>query len=380
MTIVSSQPYFSQGIIKGRNPQKLNALMSKARKMQAQGLPYIHSLHHLALLTNTTVDYLNTIVCRAYDDYTSYRIQKRSGGSRFINAPSDELKLLQRWINNNILYNVPSHWCCFSYHKNASIIDCAQRHCQSKWLIKLDIENFFDTINEVQVYETFHSLGYKPMIAFFLARICTYEPNWISTDKKYWVSYNTNSDELPYSKKNIKYFGRVPQGAPTSPIISNMVMFSLDDEISNLIQNKGGIYTRYSDDIFVSFSQPNFNRNDVSKVIGKIFQKSKRYGYKINKTKIKVLPPGSKKIILGLNVNQRKPELTKEYKNRIESHLYGMSKFGISNHAQHRKFDSIFSMIEHIKGLINYARQISPKYGTSKYTELSDILMKEGLS
>lgn len=354
--------------------------MAQAHKLECLGIPYIHSFLHFAHLTKFPESYLRSVVNRHNASYTSYAIPKRSGGSRYLQIPSDELKGLQRWINCEILYRLPVHSSCYSYHKNSSIVQCAEKHCSSKWLIKLDIENFFDTINEVEVYKVFRKIGYKPLIAFGLARICTYQPISVLQNKKNWVQFNKNSDEMPFQKKHIRHFGRVPQGAPTSPMLSNLVLADLDEKLSSYAQKRGGIYTRYADDLFISFSQNNFDRQQASQVIGSVLGHVKSYGYNLKKSKIKVIPPGSNKVILGLSVNDKQVRLTKQYRQKINSHIYGIVKFGVDKHAIHRGFDSVFGMIDHVFGLINYAKTVEPDFGHTKYQELRDSLRSSGLS
>lgn len=379
MTIVSTHSYFNAGLEKGRSQQHLQDLMSKAHHMQRWGTPYIHSIVHLSHLSNSRVELIKSIVDRKEDFYTAYTIPKRSGGSRFIHAPNAELKSLQRWINTEILYRLPVHNCCFSYHRDSSIIDCAKKHCASRWLIKFDIENFFHTIKEVDVYKVFRMYGYKPLISFMLARICTYQPKSVIENKLNWILFNTKSDDLVYSKKHVNFFGRVPQGAPTSPMLSNLVLRELDETLNQYAQKRGGIYSRYADDMFISFSQDNFDRKQASQVIGRVFTHVREYGYNLNKTKIKVIPPGQNKVILGLNVNGRDVLLTREFKQRIESHIYGIKRFGVKEHMKYRGFNSIYGMIEHIFGLINYARQVDFSYGEIKHIELTEQLQATGL-
>ncbi|MEZ8037035.1 reverse transcriptase domain-containing protein [Vibrio crassostreae] len=380
MTIVSTHPYLRKGLEKGRSQQALYSLMAQAHKLEFLGIPYIHSFLHFAHLTKFPESYLRSVVNRHNASYTSYAIPKRSGGSRYLQIPSDELKGLQRWINCEILNRLPVHSSCYSYHKNSSIVQCAEKHCSSKWLIKLDIENFFDTINEVEVYKVFRKIGYKPLIAFGLARICTYQPISVLQNKKNWVQFNKNSDEMPFQKKHIRHFGRVPQGAPTSPMLSNLVLADLDEKLSSYAQKRGGIYTRYADDLFISFSQNNFDRQQASQVIGSVLGHVKSYGYNLKKSKIKVIPPGSNKVILGLSVNDKQVRLTKQYRQKINSHIYGIVKFGVDKHAIHRGFDSVFGMIDHVFGLINYAKTVEPDFGHTKYQELQDSLRSSGLS
>ncbi|EGQ9186045.1 RNA-directed DNA polymerase [Vibrio parahaemolyticus] len=379
LTIVSTHSYFQGGIKKGHSAKHLYSLMSKAHKLECYDIPYVHSIYHLAMLSRLPVHLLHSFTDRKSIHYTSYSIPKRSGGCRFLHAPSDELKSAQRWINDKILSQLPVHSSCYSYHSKGSILECAQKHCSSKWLIKLDIENFFDEISEVDVYKVFRTIGYKPMVAFILARICTYEPYTVRNNKHSWVQYNKNSDDLPYGKKHIKLFGRVPQGAPTSPMLSNLVLYKLDEKLSHFAQSRGGIYSRYADDLFISFGSDDFDRTKASQVIGSCLSSVRSYGYKLNRTKIKVVPPGSNKVVLGLNVNGDEVRLTKTYKKKIESHIYGIKKFGIDKHALHRGFDSVFSMIDHIIGLINHAKRVEPEFGADKHVEFQRILTNLGL-
>lgn len=379
MTIVPSHLYYLEGVKKGRSPSLLKSLAVKASFLSHKNLPYIHDLKHLSLLIGCSQTHLNALIKRNYTGYKFYTIPKHSGGVRFINSPDERLKKIQRWINFNILNEAEVHPSCYSFHRKSSVKNCAEKHCGSKWLIKIDIENFFEMVSEVEVYKQFRRLGYKPIVSFALSRICTYEPVHLVNFQSRWINYNTRTDDLPFSRRGIKYFGRLPQGSPTSPMLSNLALSSLDERIMRLVRNRTGIYTRYADDIFISFSEACVDRDYLRQIIGKLKCYLHDFGYRANKTKIKIIPPRSKKVILGLIIGEEKVFLQKEYKDNIESHIYGMKKFGLLAHSKFRGFNSILGMIDHVNGKINYASYIDPIYGDKLKKEMKYIVSINGL-
>lgn len=380
MTIVPSHLYFICGIKAKKEPAILKSLMAKSSKFHDHGLTYIHSIKHLSKLISTEENYLKAVILRTISDYDHYSIPKKSGGSRFISAPRDELKKIQHWINFNVLKNLTPHPCCYSYHRKASIYKCAEIHCSSKWLLKLDIETFFDMTSEVNIYKQFTSIGYSPIVSFALARICTYQPKKLTTHQKAWKLHTRVNREEPFSRNSISYIGRLPQGSPTSPMLSNMAFYNLDEKINLLIKSYGGLYSRYADDIFISFSNADVNRLLISKLVGRLINYLKNEGYKLNKTKIKLSPPGVRKIVLGLNVDSDTPKLSKEFKRSIDSHIYALKKYGPKLHAVERNFQSVFGMLEHIKGKIFFARSISREYGDKKLNEFYNALEVHGFN
>ncbi|MBH3156697.1 RNA-directed DNA polymerase [Serratia ureilytica] len=380
MTIVPSHLYYLEGIQARRTPSVLSAVMAKSARFHIDGITYIHNLQHLVKLSLIDKKYLNDLILRKTHDYEHFSIKKKSGGHRYISAPKEDLKRLQQWVNFYVLKNLSPHSCCYSYHKNSSIYKCALAHCSSKWLIKLDIENFFDMTSELSVYKQFKSIGYSPIVSFALTRICTYQPKFLTNNHDRWILYKRKNKDFIYPREGIKYIGRLPQGAPTSPMLSNMVFYKTDELIYNFIKKKGGIYTRYADDIFISFSEEGFTRDDVSNIIGRIMGYLKSNGYSLNKTKIKISPPGTRKTILSFNVNESTPKLSKEFKKSIESHLYALNTFGPVLHAQHRGFDSVYGMLEHIKGKIFFAKSVHLEYGIACFNEFNSALEKHGFN
>ena len=164
---------------------------------------------------------------RGYE-YASFSIPKRRGGSRTIEAPNDRLKALQRRILHRLLNPLPMHPAATGFVRGRSIVDNARPHVGRGVVINLDLADFFPSIAAERVVAAFRGLGWDADAAAILSRICTNE-------------------------------GHLPQGAPTSPAISNLVCRRLDERLARLVSQFDGHYTRYADDITVSL--PGLGRN-----------------------------------------------------------------------------------------------------------------------
>jgi len=364
MTVGPSHAYITEGLLKGYDEDQLREIIVESWEQLHQGLPPVLSLKHISHYTGIKYPYLREVVRRQRFPYRAYSIQKRSGGYRFIHAPEESIKAVQSWIVQNILYKLDPHWRCFSFHKNSSIKKCAAEHCYSRWMIKIDIERFFESISEIQVYKVFRRLGYKPLVSFEMARICTIQPKHVlGNNAKRWILYDRSKLVLPYRRKPVKYIGRLPQGAPTSPQLSNLIFSDIDQVFQQIAAERSMVYTRYADDITFSSRVKSFTREDALSTVREVNLVLVKNGFNPQHKKLKIIPPGSRKIILGLTVDAGEPRLSKAYKKRVESHLRGLEVFGIPAHAEHRKFRSLNGMLDHIRGLVGYAIHIDPLYG-----------------
>ena len=360
----SPQRYKDEGKKQGRADALLEDAIAQSEVLinSEHSLPPILSLNHLSKRTGVSHSIIRSYVNRTnHDAYASFSIRKRSGGRRFIRVPSPDLMHVQRWINEHILTPVPVHTASKAFKKGNSIQHCAARHCGAQWLIKVDVADFFESISEIQVYRVFKGLGYQPLVAFELARLCTIRSSWLSPRRLYnqWQIHNFNSEIADY---RVELLGYLPQGAPTSPLLSNLVMRDCDSQIAKISSKYQLNYTRYSDDLTLSTRSKDFDRSKAREVINEIYKVLSQSGLLPRLRKTNIVPSGSKKIVLGLNVDGEKPRLQKEYRDRIRQHLYYLQKFGPSSHAAERGFDSIWGMKSHLKGMIDYANMIEPEY------------------
>lgn len=170
--MISASPhrYRKLGKQLGVSPETIQRAIDQARAPERRGLPAILTLRHLAHLTGADYSYLREIVSRDREGYRPFVIRKRRGGGRLIAAPEPTLAAVQRWIVKNILAHIPTHQASCAYSNGASPTKCAARHLGARWLIKVDIHDFFESITERRVYYFFRECGYQALVAFELAR------------------------------------------------------------------------------------------------------------------------------------------------------------------------------------------------------------------
>lgn len=245
-------------------------------------------------------------------------------------------------------------------------------------MIKLDILDFFGSISEMQAYRVFLSLGYQPLVSFEMGRLCTYRPKHDMPPDYVSPRFQIPSGRIEKRNRVIEsynhpYMGTLPQGAPTSPMLANLAMRDIDEKISAIASRFGLNYTRYSDDLTFS-TRNDFDRQQASLLIQEIAKLLIKRGLMLNRQKTAVIPPGARKIVLGLLVDGDLPRLSRSFKDRIRQHLYYLEKFGPDQHVSKRDFDSIGGFFRHLKGLIDFAHMIEPQYARDAYVRLRTII------
>lgn len=334
-------------------------------------LPPILTLKHLASRTGISWYHLRKMVLGSRaTDYTFFKIRKRSGGHRQISVPDAKLMAVQRWIAAHILSELPVHRASFAFAPKSSIKRCALQHCGARWLIKMDISGFFGSISEMKVYRVFLEAGYSPLVAFELTRLCTHAPSGSKRyDRPEWLAHATRRKIPAYRQFHVGY---LPQGAPTSPMLSNLVMRDLDKEIAALAARSRVTYTRYSDDITFS-TKGDFDRTRAMLLVRQVTARLRRVGLSVNGRKTCIVPPGVRKVVLGLLVDGAEPRLTREFRDHLRQHLYYLEKVGPEAHRDARKFDTVSGMHRHIRGLIDYAKSIDEAFAAKMRLKFDNV-------
>jgi RNA-directed DNA polymerase len=291
-------------------------------KLINKNLPVIYSLPHLCLLAGVNIKNILRI-CKSnrISEYKRFKLRKKRGGFRVIQTPTDELKYLQKWILINILEKVPSHSSCKGFDKTKSIKQNAEGHLNKESILKIDLLRFYDSINERRVYSVFKKIGYHPNLSVSFAKICTIVPN-----EQFLRSFKKTELEL----KNIiikKAEGILPQGAPSSPKLSNLISISIDNRLSKLALKYELAYSRYADDI--TFSG---NIEVLKKVKSTIYRIIKDENLLVNYSKTKLLIKGNPFFVTGLSVNNDHVTIPKKRKIDIEHHLFHCLKNGVETH------------------------------------------------
>lgn len=269
------------------------------------------------------------------NNYKSYRIKKRNGNYRTICEPNKILKHIQRKILAHILEDMEVSEYAKAYHKNISIVDNAICHVKSKVILKLDIIDFFDNIDFMNVYKSCF-YNFPKSIGILLTTLCT-------------------------------YYGFLPQGAPTSAYISNLVMRNIDYEIGMFCKKFNINYTRYSDDMTFS---GNFNPSIIINKVRKLLYK---LNLKINNKKIKVIYNYHSQSVTGIVVNE-KIQVKHKYRNRIRQEIYYINKYGIISHMKKLNIKNKRKYVNSLYGRILYVLQINKE--NIEFIKYRDIIKK----
>ena len=360
--------YREEGERNGCDPQLLDALVKEGSRLAELGIPVVFTLNHLATICGVRFGFLHQVVAREIDPYRIFNLRKRSGGYRQITVPASQLLAVQRWIHQNILLSQSAHPISAAYGAGCTPLSNAQRHIGAKCLVKIDLERFFESISERQVYHAFVGIGYPPLLAFEFTRICTRA----SERARHYRSRRWKSmDKWDISDYSHQFVGHLPQGAPTSPILANLACSRLDQILHEIAVHGGYIVSRYADDIV--FSSRTFNRNSAVALIAEVDTHLRQFGFRRNATKTHIVSPGARKLVTGLLIDRDKPALTKVFRDRLRSHLYYAKEHGPAEHCRRRKFKSLLGFRNFLRGLISYSVQVDPAFGAKCQEKFDEI-------
>lgn len=344
-------------------------------------LPPILTLRHLSYLTDVSYRTMRDWVSREDEDpYKVFRIRKRPlhpgrRSFRTICVPDVQLSIVQSWLARNVLSHGRPHSASTAFAPGSTLVAAVQPHCKGRWLIKVDVRRFFESVSEVSVYKAFRRLGYQPLVSLELARLCTRvgpasrlhsTARWLRRAPRYVATIQR------YATLR---FGHLPQGAPTSPMLANLVMQDADAELTKLAREHGLNYTRYADDLTFSTRRKDFDREEAADVIRAVYRILGRFGLEPNFAKTQVVPPRARKVVLGLLADQKEPRLTREFRSKMRQHLYYLEhpEVGPLKHAERRGFAAIAGLKNHLVGLAAYAAQVEPEYGAGLVRRLSAV-------
>lgn len=239
--------------------------------------------------------------------YKDFEIPKKSGGKRKISAPVDGLKIILKCLNM-ILQEIyePSKY-AMGFAKNRSVVDNAKKHVNQNYVFNIDLKDFFPSITRARICAR---LKVKPFdfsddIARMISGLCTMKV----TDGE-----------------NVKYV--LPQGAPTSPTLTNIICDKLDHKLAGLAKRFGLNYSRYADDITFSSSHNVYQEDsDFRQELNRIITEE---GFIINDKKTRLLKRGSRQEVTGVIVCE-KTNVTKKYVKEIRNLLYIWERYGYND-------------------------------------------------
>ena len=312
------------------------------------------TLGQLALATGAPYWYLRAVVERARDPYVSLLRTKRDGSTRPISAPEPTLMNVQRWILRNILCELPQHDASYAYRESRSIVDCAKEHVGARWLVKMDIHDFFGTVTEQKVYRVFRDLGCNALFSLELARICTRVVRR-STTRAPGLRYRVVPSYVSGT------VGVLPQGGPTSGALANAVATRMDRALHGTSRRRGLTYTRYSDDLIFS-TDGSWDREKSRDLISRVTAIAAASGFEIHKKKTHIVPPGARHVAVGLMIADDAVRLLPEFRRKIEVHVRGVERNGVVRHAQHRGFLDPTALVNYVGGCLSFARAVEEEW------------------
>lgn len=288
--------------------------------------------------------------------YRQFVVTKKTGGYRRISTPMPRLKRIQYWILDNILNNVELHPAAHGFVAKRSIITNAKPHVGSEIVINLDLSDFFPTITYARVKGLFRSLGYSRQIATVLALICSeYDFDEVNLhDESYFVSQGER---------------KLPQGAPTSPAISNLICRSLDRRLSGLASCLGYVYTRYADDL--TFSTKTKPAPAVQKLLWRCRRIIEDEGFKVHPGKTCVMRKHQQQSVTGLIVND-KLSISRKLRKKFRALIHQLEK-NRDLKKLHWHTGEKSNLAESLRGFAHYMNMIVPESGTLALNRLGTL-------
>ena len=262
------------------------------RKRQENALPTLPDVDSLAKALGTTVPQLRWLAYhREVDSGTHYHrwlVPKRDGSPRLISAPKPELKRIQRWIAREITEHLPVHGAAHGFLAGRSIVTNAIVHAGARVIVKLDLKGFYPTVTTRRVKGLLRRAGLGEQIATLLALLVTESPREevVTHGRTYYVATGPRS---------------LPQGAPTSPSITNALCLRLDCRLSGLARKLGCRYTRYADDL--TFSWHGGDAAEIGTLLRAVRMIVQSEGFAIHTKKTRVMRKGARQKVTGLIVN-----------------------------------------------------------------------------
>lgn len=296
---------------------------------------HIEELLALPLLTGDApekrIKTLYTLSNHAEEHYHTVTIARRNGGKRKLLVPDILLKQVQRQILHNILEKLPVSEYAKAYHPGAAIRENAAVHLHQPNILKLDIENFFPSILFPDVLAScFSSRNFSVPVGTLLTSLCCYR-------------------------------GYLPQGAPTSPAISNLVMYNFDIWTGQWCKQQNIRYTRYCDDLTFS------GEFDAELVLERIEGYLQAMGFTLNQKKTKRMTTHQQQMVTGVVVNE-KLQVSRAYRRNLRQEIYYCSRYGVQSQAAYAigkeqeelAPGEVKRYLQSLLGKINFVLQINP--------------------
>jgi RNA-directed DNA polymerase len=325
-------------------------------QLKERGLPILHDATELAAALGISISRLRWLTFHRRGvtlvHYHRFGIPKKTGGLRSISAPKRDLKAAQAWIFEHVMKPLPVHALAHGFVPGRSILSNALPHVGKRVVLNLDVKGFFPSVGFRRVKGVFTKLGYGEQVATVLALLTTEPPRLAATldGTRYWVALGDRA---------------LPQGACTSPAITNFVCRRLDARLAGLAHHFGFTYTRYADDLTFSGD----DRVKLGKLLGCVRKVLESEGFEEHEDKTHVMGRGRRQEVTGVVVNE-KPALPKDERRELRAILHNCQRFGLAsqNRGDHPDFAA------YLRGRVSFACMVDPSLGPKLWPALERAL------
>ena len=296
---------------------KWDVLNAEKRLVDNQ-LPILRKVPELATALGLSVAQLRGLCYQrevaTQTQYHRFEIPKRTGGMRAIWAPRPTLKKSQHWILRNMLDQMLVHGAAHGFLAGRSIATNAAQHPDSQLLVKVDIKDFFPSISWKRVKGIFRQAGYREQIATLLALLCTESPREM-------LQHDGKTVYVALAERCL------PQGAPTSPALTNILCLRLDRRLTGIAHKMGWRYSRYADDLTFSFPRQSAQTPNISQLLGSLQRVLKSEGLQIHPDKTHIVRPSARLEVTGLVVNgTQPPRVARQKKRELRAAIHNLKQ------------------------------------------------------
>ncbi|MFD5022960.1 reverse transcriptase family protein [Paenibacillus sp. NPDC058367] len=306
-------------------------LIHYAEKLYSKGCPIIFDTDQLMeLFELQDQDIMGFIT----ENTNHYYIKKSNGDLRDVCKPNYKLKIIQKWILKNILNKLEVSEYAHGFVKNRSILTNAETHKYSKpfWVFSMDIKDFFPSIKYKDVKKIYTEIGYSNEVSETLSLLTTVH-------------------------------GKLAQGFPTSPMLSNLYFRGIDEEFQRIASGYYIRYSRYADDITFSGIQKNgylVLYKNLKEIVTSILS---NYNFVVNDAKTRLMRDKHPKIVTGLVVTAEGVRIPQKYIRKLNKEIYYCRKFGVNGHLKYHGLITIANYKGYLIGLARYIYMVEPVKG-----------------
>jgi retron-type reverse transcriptase len=325
-------------------------------------IPPLANVGELAEFLNLPSKFIDWLASHRHSHYRVKLIRKRSTGMRLLEAPKTRLKMVQHRIATEILNSVPAHPAAHGFVRKRSAVSYAQPHVNQPVVLRMDLMDFFPTISASRVFGLFRSLGYPYAVTHLLCNLCTAVTSIDMLEDatralgEQAIGYSVQQHATRERLRSLYCERHLPQGAPTSPALANLIAYRLDCRLSGLAASTNVTYTRYADDLLFS-GNDDFGRTVKSFAV-QVGAIALDEGFDVNFRKTRIMRRSTRQFAAGIVINQR-TNIQRVAYDQLKATLHNCLTRGPA--AQNREARSDFRM--HLLGKINWVKQLNPNRG-----------------